>query len=368
MKKISSILVICLLLLGFVSCSHDAVDLWQAKYDLGIRYLNEGNYGEAIIAFSAAIEIDEKNVTAYLGRAESYIGSGETAENLSYALKDYEKVADLDETVSAAYLGMADVYIRQGEYDKALEILQDIPDSAKNDEVIAKIVELKSGSVSDSSGKIRKMSTYDASGNLMWYHEYTYNEKGRQNSVSHHLADGTTTRTIDVLYDEQGNKVQSYYYANDSGLIGRITNEFDDKGKIVKRCHYDNETDELEKYYINEYNTQGQEVKSTNYSPEGEIWGYDLTEYTADGKIAKHSYYYSSNAWDTENVDEPIFELSHYYIYEYNELGKRTKYSSYNSDGECDWYEISEYDDNGKLIRRLEYNGDGTLEFETKYN
>ena len=365
MKRLFLILTLCIVVL--VGCS-SKIDSWQENYDLGIRYLNEGNYAEAIIAFTTAIEIDEKNVVAYLGRAESYIGSGETAENLSYALKDYEKVAELDETVSAAYLGMADVYIRQGEYDKALEILENAPDSAKNDEVTAKIAELKSGSVSDSSGKIRKMSTYDASGNLMWYHEYSYNENGTQNSVSHHIADGTITKTIDILFDEQGNEIQSYYYVSDSGLLGRITNEFDDKGQILKSCHYNYETDELEQYYINEYNAQGQEVKSTEYSPEGEIWGYDLTEYTADGKIAKHSYYYSSNAWDTENVDEPIFELSYYYIYEYNELGKCTKCSFYNSDGECYRYEISEYDDNGKLIRRLEYNGDGTLDFETKYN
>lgn len=367
MKKLFLILTLCIIVL--VGCS-SKIDSWQENYDLGIRYLSEGNYAEAIIAFTAAIEIDEKNIAAYLGRAESYIGSGETAENLSYALKDYEKVAELDETVSAAYLGMADVYIRQGEYDKALEILENAPDSAKNDEVTAKIAELKSGSVSDSSGKIRKMSTYDASGNLMWYHEYSYNENGTQNSVSHHIADGTITKTIDILFDEQGNEIQSYYYVSDSGLLGRITNEFDDKGQILKSCHYDYETDELEQYYINEYNAQGQEIKSTNFSPDGEIWGYDLTEYTSDGKIEKVSNYYSSYSynWDVDVTEEPTFELSHYYVYEYNELGKRTKYSSFNNEGECDWYTINEYDKDGKLIRILDYNGDGTLERETKYN
>lgn len=33
---------------------------WREQYDLGIRYLSEGNYEEAIIAFTAAIGIDPK--------------------------------------------------------------------------------------------------------------------------------------------------------------------------------------------------------------------------------------------------------------------------------------------------------------------
>ena len=33
-------------------------DNWQSQYDLGVRYLSEGNYEEAVIAFTAAIEID----------------------------------------------------------------------------------------------------------------------------------------------------------------------------------------------------------------------------------------------------------------------------------------------------------------------
>lgn len=34
----------------------DTTLTWQEQYDLGLRYLSEGNYEEAIIAFTAAIE------------------------------------------------------------------------------------------------------------------------------------------------------------------------------------------------------------------------------------------------------------------------------------------------------------------------
>lgn len=46
---------------------------WQEQYDLGIRYLSEGNYEEAIIAFSAAIKIDPKQASAYIARGDAYV-------------------------------------------------------------------------------------------------------------------------------------------------------------------------------------------------------------------------------------------------------------------------------------------------------
>lgn len=50
---------------------------WQEQYDMGIRYLSEGNYEEAIIAFTAAIEIDPKQADAYVGLADAYVAQGD---------------------------------------------------------------------------------------------------------------------------------------------------------------------------------------------------------------------------------------------------------------------------------------------------
>lgn len=51
---------------------------WQEQYDLGVRYLSEGNYEEAIIAFTAAIEIEPKRPEAYIGLSDAYTGLGDT--------------------------------------------------------------------------------------------------------------------------------------------------------------------------------------------------------------------------------------------------------------------------------------------------
>lgn len=117
---------------------------WQEQYELGVRYLSEGNYEEAILAFTAAIEIDPKRAPAYVGRGDAYVLSGETEENLAVARADYETAIELDETLAEAYLGLADVYIRQGEYEKALEVLQTGVQKVENSKMISdKIAEMQ---------------------------------------------------------------------------------------------------------------------------------------------------------------------------------------------------------------------------------
>ncbi len=57
---------------------------WQAQYDLGMRYLAEGNYEEAIPAFWEAIEINPREPQAYLmlASAYNYIGEPELAAEI----------------------------------------------------------------------------------------------------------------------------------------------------------------------------------------------------------------------------------------------------------------------------------------------
>ena len=149
MKRMTYIMLTLILLLcscGQLSTSgkkENNTPAWQEQYDLGVRYLSEGNYEEAIIAFTAAIEIDPKQAPVYVGRGNAYVLSGETEDNLSAAKADYEKAVELDETSAEAHLGLADVYIRQGDYDKALEILrQGLEKTDKDEDIATKIQEV----------------------------------------------------------------------------------------------------------------------------------------------------------------------------------------------------------------------------------
>lgn len=67
---------------------------WQAQYDLGVRYLSEGNYEEAILAFTAAIEIDPKQPDTYKQLAEAYYALGEDKKARDILQQGYEATGD----------------------------------------------------------------------------------------------------------------------------------------------------------------------------------------------------------------------------------------------------------------------------------
>ena len=122
MKRVYNWLLIVVLVLGLCSCGQSTEAQWQEQYDLGIRYLSEGNYEEAIITFTAAIEIDPNRVEAYMGRGDAYVGSGETDDNLAVAQADYEKALNLDEDNVEIYSKLADIYLLRGDVQSAIQI------------------------------------------------------------------------------------------------------------------------------------------------------------------------------------------------------------------------------------------------------
>ena len=92
MRRAFSLLLAVLLLLSLAACSGKGT--WQEQYDLGMRYLNEGNYQEAVIAFEAAIKIDPMRPEAYLGAAEAYVGLGDTDSARKILEKGYAATND----------------------------------------------------------------------------------------------------------------------------------------------------------------------------------------------------------------------------------------------------------------------------------
>lgn len=109
MKQIRLFAVGIVLLLFVAACGGGVSAKWQEQYDLGMKYLLEEDYEEAVLAFTAAIEIEPKLPEAYIGRGDAYVG-------LSNA-------KDIEEADKNAYYDLA-----LGDYIAAIEIKSDVPE------------------------------------------------------------------------------------------------------------------------------------------------------------------------------------------------------------------------------------------------
>jgi len=131
LKRRFMALISALMLLTLCACEEvNTVTPWQEQYDLGIRYLSEGNYEEAIIAFTAAIKIDSKRAEAYIGLADVYLAQGDhekAAEILDQAVAEIgETDALLDAravTADASQAPAADTSTWQEQYDLGIRYL-----------------------------------------------------------------------------------------------------------------------------------------------------------------------------------------------------------------------------------------------------
>lgn len=127
MKRIFGILLIAICF--FTSCGKDIV-AWQEKYNLGTKYLAESNYEEAVVAFTAAIKIDPKQPTAFIGRGNAY---AMLDDNFEKAIADYEQALTLDKSSIEVYIGLSDIYLCKEDIEKAETILDEGYAKTKDD-------------------------------------------------------------------------------------------------------------------------------------------------------------------------------------------------------------------------------------------
>lgn len=137
MKRAISVLLFCAVLVSLAACGKKA-PTWQEQYDLGVKYLSQGNYEEAVIAFTAAIEIDPQQVEAYVSLAGAYREQGRYdlareilqrgydatgAESLLKLLEIEQLNQNPEEGLLDAAQGLL-VSLRERERDKTAEYLE----------------------------------------------------------------------------------------------------------------------------------------------------------------------------------------------------------------------------------------------------
>jgi hypothetical protein len=82
----------------------------------GKGHLAQGQFAEAVLAYTQAIRLDAKDASSYLGRA---VAEGATGE-LPAALADYEQALRLDPGLVVAHVGQGAILARLGRLDEAI--------------------------------------------------------------------------------------------------------------------------------------------------------------------------------------------------------------------------------------------------------
>lgn len=286
------------------------------QLDLGNRYLEEMDYEQAVLAFTKAIEIDPMSVDAHLGLVEAYI--------------------------------------RQGDFDLALEAAEKGYEMTGDERLKEKADMIESGEIFDSLGRVMKRTGYDESGNVAWWHIFTYNLKGQQASIAAYDSTGEEMGKIEMVYDEEGNETIGCIISPIDGHI-RLSKHIYQEGRMVRYEEYaDIAGDTLSYYHTYEYDENGIQKRIEHYDADGTLQGYSIPEFDNNGQMIKQSDY-------IDNGDGSIRKSEH--IREYDGNGNCIRYEHYN-EGKMDMYRICEYAEDGTCISTRAYDGDGNLQYE----
>lgn len=122
--KVITILLITTCLMGTLGVGAYTIMAKPKFYDrfmeLGNKYLQEGNYTEAVLEYEKAIIIEPKTTEARVGAAKGYIGNGEVDKSITI-LKEAQKIDIKNEELLKEIINI----VRDTDTEAAYEFLQD---------------------------------------------------------------------------------------------------------------------------------------------------------------------------------------------------------------------------------------------------
>lgn len=235
------------------------------QLELAQRYLLDEDYEQAIVAYEIIIEIDPRNVDAYLGLAEAYAA----VDDLENAVKILEKAAK--QTDSDEILAMMENYtaeIEQREQQAALietEVMQETVETmvkSQESEITDRVSETglavawterqECGNGAyivhsfDSNGNCIKLENYDEDGKLSHYYIYSgHDSNGYSTRQESYDGDGTFEGFSIRSYDNNG-KIKEESYDENSIYTGFQIYSYDNNGNLIlEETHW---VDELSYY------------------------------------------------------------------------------------------------------------------------
>lgn len=335
--------------------NHQAADkpvTAQEHIDLGRIYLTELSYEKAVLEFTEAIEIEPLNPDAYLGRAEAYVGMGDTEKAVEVLEEGFDKTGD-------------------GRIRDMLEKMQ-------TDAIITSLVsekeEMETLYIPISVKHFSKYNSTDIGSNIIpadkWNYYVQYDSNGNTTYVS--LCKQKYERI-----DHLGVDVSISYYNDLFNIwIDGSDNKFINIPQPSPAFSYCNKDGDLLWYTETEYDENFRIIKQNYYNGNGYFSNYERYVYTPEGNISECYHKYGENDeylyYDcVYDSNKKIATETHYY-----ENGTSYFVSSYKYDANQNlisktdnWGDTGEttyeYDLNGNLIK--ENHNSGTINYESTY-
>ena len=208
-----------------------------------------------VLVLLANRDAPEKRVARLLDLGNQYL------LDLDYeqAIASYDEVLSIEPKNADAYLGLFEAYVRQNDFEAAFDIATKGYELTGDERLKEKIDMINSGQIFDSTGRSLKMSYYDESGTLQWWHEYTYNRNGDKASVTHKSAAGSVLGHIDCEYDADGKGIRYEHYGSDDDMLWYQTTSYNEKGKLKESYEYNVSEDgeHMSRRIVNEYDGEG---------------------------------------------------------------------------------------------------------------
>jgi len=274
MKRLLSIFISIIMLMSVAACSKNT-GTWQENYDLGMRYLSEGNYEEAIIAFNAAIEIDPKKEKAYVMLAEVYAEMGDTDSVIDVIEK--AKAQGIDVSVFSEIGKVSDKTetVGQSEKSEQTEQLEQVRDQSLKDdseEDVAASDEAVETKFNNVEKYIDLAEDYKNNGNLQDAADMLYKALD--------LERGNAKIYIDLqnIYKEMENFTEALsvlYEGYEITSSSEIKREIDD---FFKRYTLINEIVGKEEVYGKVYSMPSQDIRNDEYVERSNMLGVKLTD------------------------------------------------------------------------------------------
>lgn len=291
----------------------------------------EGDQDAALMYFEEARSLNPLNEEVYLLESDFYVRQEDYANAVGILDEGIEQTGEITLETRKNYLLDNTSLVKQEKYVDGTrqEVLEYNPD-----------------------GSVSIQYLYDADGVLYEWGEYTY-ENGILTSEVHFYDNGV--QKWGTAYNADGSENVYASYDREGMMTEVYLAEYDGNGRLYRKVYYepwgltiDSGMDSVlnngvAAWKIYEYDQNGDQIRDTDYNPDGSINSWQEYVYGPDGNMTGSTYFYADGT------------AGLYREYVYDENANLLSEMEYWGDGSPGWKNEFVYDALGNCVKELSY-------------